>query len=409
MRQISILIIIVSFLLAGCDFQLLPSTVESETQTETESTIDIEGPHSELLELLSFIPDASEYTHSVVYGSPQAWYESWNLEQVDSVDKFAVKAGESGSFYFNMLRQTGFLLSKENLDFTQETFGFDFFSINQYVNTGWIARPVSVLNTQPLTANNIPAFLNDLNYEIESISNDVSIYSICEDYAFCRELSKTSVSGASLGYYNRIWLNQDRIILSKSTEQIEQMIRARSPQTPSIADSSRFRTMILGFESLNVPEKTPLIGAIFSDDPQYQEASFYDDMFRDPEKKQTFDDYYASFPIEEYELFAMTTHYANETTFLSLMLLHPKDTAVRDTANNLAQRIDNYTSILQDEAIYLGKSTQAQSITVNGYPISIVSFEHPMPAALSDNASELAAPTWNPLFWLRETYFLVHK
>jgi hypothetical protein len=376
----------------------------------------VENP---ILDMLRFVPDTPEYRQFVSYGDAAAWHTSWNVPRIDSVAELDGLDRDPRAYWMNIMpRQTTppdvlgvqYLMAEDMREF----YGFDLFNVDRYLQAGQPPDLLSVVDYN-FPDSQIADALLATGYSVETLNDAGALYSILDDYQIDLSMETVTTRVGQLGGLNRIGLLDGQMVIAKATANITSAFSAYAGEVRSLADDPHFSAAATALYDPALAETGELVGAILMDGVQFADPLTYLGDRITPELLEQLEEALKdedAVPLPPYYLVAFGTRHSPGATHLILAVVFPTDTDAKAAANILAERMENYTSLVTNQPMAdRWEFELATGTKVDGLPVALVSMrvDDPLPTPEGQDLPNAGVLAWVQLVLARDTLFLAVK
>jgi hypothetical protein len=369
-----------------------------------------------LLDMLRFVPDSPEYRQFVSYGDALAWHTSWNVPRIDSVAELDGLERDPRAYWMNIMpRQTTppdvlgiqYLMAED----MRSVYGFDLFNADRYLQAGQPPDLLSVIDYS-IPDSQIADALIESGYSVEALEDDAALYSILDDYQIDLSMETVTTRVGQLGGLNRIGLSDGQMVIAKATPIVTGAFSASEGEVASLADDPHFSAAATALFDPALAETGELVGAILIDGMQLANPLAYLGQNASPEMIEALEDALKdedAVPLPPYYLVAFGTRHSPGATHLILAVVFPADTDAKAAANILADRMENYTSLVTNQPMTDRWAFElATGTKVDGLPVALVSMrvDDPLPTPEGEDLPNTGVLAWTQLVLARDTLFL---
>jgi hypothetical protein len=367
-----------------------------------------------LLRLLSFVPDTPENRQFVTYGDLTAWHNSWNVPHIDSLDDLETLERDESAYWMNIMpRQTTppealglqYLVSDDLSAF----YGFDIFNVDRYLQAGQPPGMTSVVEYS-FPQEQIADALTASGYTAESLDNGSTLYSILGDFEMDMTMETVTTRVGQLGTLNRIGVLDNQLVIGRATDVVMGAYAAQQGEIPSLADSPDFAAAAHALDDASLADMGELVGVIFVDGPQLADPLPYVPL-NAPEEiiEELTEGIEAQAALAPYTLAAFATFHSEDASHLVLALVFQPNTDAKAAATVLAERMQNYTSLMTQQPLTDRWMFElATGTKVNDLPVALVSMrvDDPLPSE-DEQQVNTAVFAWIQMVLSRDTAFLI--
>jgi hypothetical protein len=369
-----------------------------------------------LLDMLRFVPDSPEYRQFVSYGDALAWHTSWNVPRIDSVAELDGLERDPRAYWMNIMpRQTTppdvlgiqYLMAED----MRSVYGFDLLNADRYLQAGQPPDLLSVIDYS-IPDSQIADSLVESGYSVEALEDDAALYSILDDYQIDLSMETVTTRVGQLGGLNRIGLSDGQMVIAKATPIVTGAFSASEGEVASLADDPHFSAAATALFDPALAETGELVGAILIDGMQLANPLAYLGQNASPEMIEALEDALKdedAVPLPPYYLVAFGTRHSPGATHLILAVVFPADTDAKAAANILADRMENYTSLVTNQPMTDRWAFElATGTKVDGLPVALVSMrvDDPLPTPEGEDLPNTGVLAWTQLVLARDTLFL---
>lgn len=378
--------------------------------TVAQDTVD-----NPLLRMLRFVPDTPENREYVTYGDAAAWYSSWDVPRIDSIAEIDGLERDPRAYWLNILpRQTtppdALGLQFMMLDEMRGAYGFDLFNVDRYLQAGLPPDLVSVIEYSFPDSQIVDALIAS-GYSVETLNDEAALYSILDDYQLDVSMEMVKTRVGQLGNLNRIALLEGQMVIAKATANVTNAFAAHEGDIPSLADDPGYIAATSALLDSALGDMGELVGVIWVDGLQLADPLAYAEFGASQEVVDQIREELitADSALPPYDLVAFGTRHSPGATHLILAVVFPVDTDAKAAANVLAERMENYTSLVTNQPMTDRWDLEmATGTKVNGLPVALVSMrvDDPAPTPDGQELPNAAVFTWSQMVWSRDTLFL---
>jgi hypothetical protein len=372
-----------------------------------------------LLQMLHFVPDTPEYRQFVSYGDAVAWHTSWNVPRIDSIAELDTLERDPRAYWMNIMpRQTTppDVLGVQYLmtDNMREFYGFDLFNVDRYLQAGQPPDLLSVIDYS-FPPSQIADALIATGYAVETLNDEAALYSILDDYQIDLSMETVTTRVGQLGGLNRIGLLDSQMVIAKATANVTSAFAAYEGEVASLADDPHFSAAATALYDPALAETGELVGAILIDGMQLADPLAYLGQNASPEMIEALQEALKdedAVPLPPYYLAAFGTRHSPGATHLILAVVFPTDTDAKAAANILADRMENYTSLVTNQPMAdRWEFELATGTKVDGLPVALLSMrvDDPLPTPEGQELPNAGVLAWIQLVLARDTLFLSVK
>lgn len=374
-----------------------------------------ETPENPLLRMLSFVPDTPENRQYLSYGDLAAWHQSWDVPRLDNLDDLEALPRDLRAYWMIVMPSQTIPpqvmgLQYVRTDDMRNVYGFDVFNVDRYLSAGQPPDMISVVEYS-FPDEQIADALVGTGYESQSLADDVTLYSILDDYEIdvARETIPTRVG--QLGDLNRIALLDGQMLIAKATPNIEAALSANQGAISSLADDPAYVAAVTALDDPALGDMGQLVGVILVDGLQLSDPLQYVLLNFSPEEVTRFLEEVAGEPsLPFYYVAAFGTQHSPGATHLVLALVFPEGVDAKEAANVLAERIQNYESLVTQQTLEDRWTFElATGTKVNDLPVALISMrvDDPPPSPEGEELANASVFAWNRMILARDTAFLI--
>jgi hypothetical protein len=370
-----------------------------------------------VLKALGYIPDKPETRQWTSYGDAAAWYDSWNVPRVYSLDEVNALDDTSRAYWMGMmLSQTyppdclnpNYILSPSYT--LRDEFGFDMFDMDRFIFAGSPPKALSVMEFS-IDHKRIEDALAEKGYTAKDYGDGWILYSLHEDY----EINTQAKSNAEkLGSLNRILLSDHFMIVGKATEVVEAGLEAHSEKTPTLAEDKAYIASVKALYDSSLKDTGELVGVMWMDGEEFHSLPPNLAEATEEQAQQMREDYGLNTDLPEFSLAAFATRHSQEkgATYLVLALVFPKGTDTEEAAQVLEERLEKGYS-LRNRIPFLEamRTTDVNTYAVQagGLPVTLTVFrlDDPEPKAINEGERPMGrVRAWMEFVVSRDLLFL---
>jgi len=365
----------------------------------------------DLLRLLAFVPDNSNYRSFLTYGDKGVWYGQWEMDEINNMDQ--LRSADEGvgplwlimpiDTYYPPSLHVEYLFTGEQWDL----YGFDLFTLDRYLFAGEGLDTLTLAETSSSNGR-IADSLIDFGYETETLDNDCVLYSRFEDYEFTVE---ARTMGSDL---NRLMLCDQYFAVAKATEVIEDADLAQSGDRNSLADREEYVAAVSVLEAMDPETYGEMISVMFLDGHTYSDPDLYLEVAEKggPGGDQYSDQLegYLDGPVlAEYSLVGMAFYHQDDTSFLVMPMVFSDPDVPVDAPSVLADRLYDYFSVRTNQLLremINWEIDRTELYEVAGVPVGLVVMSYPDPVDV-DGVARHRRLLWIDLYYFQDFAFLV--
>ena len=357
-----------------------------------------------LLEFLDYIPDNEIYRQWITYGDLSAWFDAWGIDRPKSGDILEIESSDfSGLNTVTVLdRQTqipqSFDVEHSLMEDQIGLLGFNFLTMDRYAEAGY---PPSLLTIADFSFDRaqIGDALTKLGYQSDKDKNGI-LYSIRNDYEADYQSPVISIQTPNL---NRILLTNGRMVIGAATEVVEHSQSTHANEIPSLAENDTYIALSQAIGGDILSDVGQLVGIILINGPTLNHT--INQRLQDGPDGQS--ENYFQHSIPDFDLAGFATYQDNKTSFLTLILVFPKDTDALSSADILAERLQNYTTLDAGVPYKEWWTVEKASVSsINGLPVAIVVMKAEARESQGPLGNNLNVLTWSPLIFFQDILFL---
>ena len=324
----------------GLCILLILSTTACNMQRGSGSS---NGASETAMQFLEYIPDTPENRQMTSFGDAAAWYTSWDVPRITSIDEWDQLADAPRAYWSGiMLKQ---VYPPDCLDSTHimqyslgDTYGFDLFDLDRFTFAGEPPEVVTVADfrTDRQTIKNA---LTAQGYTEQEVSDDWTLYSLNDDYAVNL---KAETTAGKLGNLNRILLSNQTLIIGKATEVVLPALDAISDNIPSLADDDVYIAATQALQDSSLKDAGELVGVIWMDSQELATIPEKIGNVTSSEIEDLMAQYGLNDDLPHYSLATFGTRHSQKTgvTSLILALVFPRGTDAEAASQALQSRIE---------------------------------------------------------------------
>ena len=276
--------------------------------------------------------------------------------------------------------------------------GFNFLTMDRYVEAG---HPPALLTIADFSFDEaqIGDALTKIGYQSHKSKNGI-LYSIRNDYEADYQSPIITIQSPNL---NRILLTNGRMIMGAATEVVEKSLSAHANEIPSLAENDTYIAMSQAIGGDILSDVGKMVGIILIDGPTLNYT--INQRLKDRPSGQS--DNYFQQSLPDFDLAGFATFQNEKTSFLTLILVFPKDTDALSSADILAERLQTYTTL--DDRVPFKEWWTVEKATVspiNGLPVAIVVMKAEAREFQGPLGNDLSVLTWIPLIFNQDILFL---
>jgi hypothetical protein len=368
-----------------------------------------------VLQFLSYIPDKTGYRSLVNYGDAAAWYTSWNVPRVYSMDAVNNLDDTSRAYWIGMMLSQTY--PPDCLDPNYiiagtlgDELGFDLFDMERYLSAGMGKDVTSILEFS-IDRQEIADVLSEKGYASEDYGDGWVLYSLNEDYAVNMQAKARAVK---LGNWNRILLSDHFMVVGKATEVVETALDAHEERTSSLAEEKDYIASVEALYDSSLKDTGELVGVIWTDGEEFTPLpSSFEDV-SEQRAEEMMDKYGLTSYLPGFTLAAFGTRHSqkNGATYLILALVFPKGTDTDEVSQVLEARLEKaYSLRLQVPFLEAMRADDVNTyaIQAGGLPVTLTVFRLDDPELKALSASGRLAGrvrTWMEFVFTRDLMFL---
>jgi hypothetical protein len=366
---------------------------------------------------LHFVPDRPEYRDYLTFGDAAAWYTSWDVPRIDSVDQLEALGREPRAYWlYIMPKQTNppdYMFQYFLLEDLRSFYGFGPFDLDRYLVGGNPPSSITVAGFS-FDAKQIADALTGSGYQAEKLQPEGTLYRIRGD----NEIDPDSpIKTGQLGHLNRIALLDGEMIIGRATAPVTASLAAYNNQIPSLADNPEYVALLQALDDPVLAGTGELMGAIVMSGGDTLEGY----IARGLEYRATPEQVQAKLAelrqgpqLPAYSLVAFVTRHTKGATYLILAVVFPEGTDAQAAADLLVDRLRNYVSpfyggLLADVWAEHGTTVEkGVAVKANGLPVAVilVRADDPPPAPPDQATVGAAVSSWWDLVMRRDLGFL---
>jgi hypothetical protein len=373
----------------------------------TFGQIGADTPSDHLLRFLQNIPNTKHYRQWVTYGDVSNWFEAWELERPESGDFLDLQKANtdySPMTWSTILAQQTWVPKSLGVEYSLidnhlGQLGFNSIVLDRYMEAGYPPEVITVAEFS-FDKDQIEDSLDELGYQSEKM-DDGTLYSIRDDYEWDPQAPLKTLQ---LPYLNRILLSDGKMVIGSATDIVMDAQDASAGDKRSLAENDDYLAVIHALEDEYLKDLGEMVGIILMSDSALNESLNPAFLSTLPSQDEDFFD-----PrLPEFELAAFVTFQKDDTTFLVLLLVFDEKMDAEKSADIVADRLKDYTSIATrqpiDEYLSFEKST---AIDANDLPVAIVVMStEAVEFQIADN-NNLRVFTWLEIVIRQDLLFLV--
>ena len=378
----------------------------------------LKSPAGGALEFLGYIPDQPENRKFVAFGDAAAWYTSWNVPRVYSVEEVNNLDDTSRAYWMGaMLVQT---YPPDCLDWQsifsysiRDAYGFDLFDIDRFIYAGQPPKVVSILEFDT-SSQRIANALTKKGYAAEELAPGWVLNSLNKDY----ELNmQAEMRVEKLGNLNRILLSDHLMIIGKASEVVAPALEAHNDQDPSLADDKTYIASIQALQDPSLKETGELVGVIWMDGAEFTSQTHNIVNMTESQRQDLIEKYGLYNDLPEFSLAAFATRHSLKegATYLILALVFPKGADAEAASQVLQERLEKANSwrfrtpwlqVLNaaDEKVY--------AVQAGGLPVTLAVFrlDDPELKVINEGSRPMArVRAWMDFVATRDLMFLYRQ
>jgi hypothetical protein len=368
-----------------------------------------------VLQFLSYIPDEGKNRQWASYGDAAAWYTSWNVPRVYSMDGVNELDDTLRAYWMGMMYTQTY--PPDCLDPTyilsyslRDEFGFDMFDMDRFISAG---KPPQVLSVLEFSRDHqgIVDTLTEKGYAAKDYGDGWMLYSLHEDY----EVNPQAKTNAEkMGNLNRILLSDHFMIVGKATEVVEVGLDAQDAKTPSLADDKAYIASVKALYDTSLKEAGELLGVIWMDGEEFRSLPPNFAEATEEQAQQMMEDYGLNTDLPEFSLATFATRHSQEkgATYLILALVFPKGMDAEEAAQVLEERLEKGYSLRNGRPFLEAMRTDDVStyaIQAGGLPATLTVFrlDDPEPKVIDESERLMARVRgWMEFVVSRDLMFL---
>ena len=370
-----------------------------------------------MLQFLGYIPDEPENRPWTSYGDAAAWYASWNVPRVYSLDGANELDDTSRAYWMGMmLSQTyppdclgpNYILGPSYS--LRDEFGFDMFDMDRFIFAGSPPKVLSVMEFS-IDRKRIEDALAEKGYTAKDYGDGWMLHSLYEDYEINPQ-AKTNVE--RLGSLNRILLSDHFMIVGKATEVVEAGLEAHEKKAPTLAENKTYIASVKALYDTSLKDTGELLGVMWMDGEEFHSLPPTFAEATEEQAQQMMEEYGLNTDLPEFSLAAFATRHSQEkgATYLILALVFPKGTDAEEAARVLEVRLEKGYS-LRSRAPFLDamrtKDVNTYDVQAGGLPVTLTVFrlDDPKPKAINEGERPIGrVRAWMEFVVSRDLLFL---
>jgi hypothetical protein len=372
----------------------------------TLGQIGTDTPTDHLLRFLHHIPDTKQYRQWVSYGDVSTWFDVWEVERPESGDFLELQKANSdiSPMIWSMIlgnqtcvpQSLGFEYSLTDDHLGQ--LGFNAIVLDRYMEAGYPPEIITVVEFS-FDKDQIEDSLDGLEYQSEKM-DEGTLYSIRDDYEMDFQ---SPLKTLQRPFLDRILLSDGKMIMGSATDIVMDAQDAFTDERRSLAENDDYLAVIQALEDKELRDLGEMVGVILMSGSTLNESLEY--------ANQDFlslqDEDFFQHPLPEFELAAFVTYQNENTSYLVLLLVFPKKVDAGKSADIVADRLKNYTSIATrqplSENLSFEKST---AIDANDLPVAIVVMSTEAIEFQIADRNQLRVFTWREMILRQDLLFL---
>jgi hypothetical protein len=335
-----------------------------------------------VMQFLGYIPDKPEYRQWTSYGDSAAWYASWNVPRVYSLDEVNALDDTSWAYWMGMMLSQTYPPDCLDLNYIlgpsyslRDEFGFDMFDMDRFIFAGSPPKVLSVMEFS-IDRKRIEDALAEKGYTAKDYGDGWVLYSLGEDYKIN---SQAKTNAERLGNLNRILLSDHFMIVGKATEVVEAGLEAHDKKAPTLAGNKTYSASVQALYDSSLKDVGELVGVMWIGGSEFTSLPASFESFTQEQVQQMREDYGLNTDLPEFTLAAFATRHSQEkgATYLILALVFPKGTDTEEAARVLEERLENGYS-LRNRVPFLEamRTTDVNTYAVQagGLPVTLTVF-----------------------------------
>jgi len=366
------------------------------------------------LRLLRFVPNTPENRQYVTYGDLAAWHKSWNVPRIDNLTELDILERDERAYWMNIMpRQTTppdvLGLQYLMVDDMRAAYGFDPFRVDRYLQAGQPPAMTSIIEYS-FPQEQIADALLASGYTAESLDGGNTLYSILGDFEIDLSMDTVPTRVGQLGNLNRIGVADEQLVIAKATDIVTTAYAAERGEIPSLAESPDFLAAAGALNDLSLQRMGELVGVIFVDGLQLADPLAYVQLGAPQEVVDQLTESMDNQPaLPLYTLAVFATRHGEGASHLILAVVFPPNIDAKAAANILAERLQNYTSLVTNQPLDDRWTFElATGTKVNNLPVALVSMriDDPFPTPEGQELPNAAVFSWVQMVQARDTLFL---
>jgi len=333
-----------------------------------------------VLQFLSYIPNYPDNRDWVSYGDAAAWYASWNVPRVYSMDDVNKLDDTSRAYWMGMmLTQT---YPPDCLDPSyimrysmRAGFGFDLFDIERFIFAGTNQKIASILEFS-VDRQVIAAALLEKGYASQEYGDGWVLYSLNGDYETNLDAETRS---EKLGNLNRILLSDHFMIVGKATELVKAGLEAHTERIRSLAEDKAYVASVQALYHSSLKETGELVGVIWIAGDEFTSLPSIIEGVSGQQADELMEAYGLATNLPKFSLAAFATRHSLEkgATYLILTLVFPKGTDAEAASEVLQERLEKAGS-LRSRGPFLealrADEVNTYAVQAGGLPVTLTVF-----------------------------------
>jgi hypothetical protein len=279
-------------------------------------------------------------------------------------------------------------------------YGFNIYRLERFLTAGEQREMVTTAEFDFERAQ-MDTALTASGYQAEILSTGETLYQLPDgdhDFGAPLVLSRSRL-------LDRIVVGDKQFIMGATTELVTDSVAAAHGERPSLATNPAFAASVTALRDPAVAEMGDLLGVIWLDPAYVSDPEWYVGAGNTTLQLNQ----YRENPLPAYDLAAFATYHTDNASYLVLALVLPSGTDVTDTADILAERLQNYTSLATgqpfDEQWAFEKALGVETAGPSNANVALVVMRVDDPVFADQGL--LTILSWVDLLNQRDVFFLV--